>query len=71
MALEGLRTHPRWKRLLRRCDYDDDDDDDDSDHGLNQIGTKMRMIPGEKPKPFAKDNQSSGNLYIILNMFGI
>ena len=26
---------------------DDDDDDDDSDHGLNQIGTKMRMIPGE------------------------
>ena len=26
VALEGLRTHPRWKRVLRRCDYDDDDD---------------------------------------------
>ena len=31
VALEGLRTHPRWKRVLRRCDYDDDDDDDDDD----------------------------------------
>ena len=31
VALGGLRTHPRWKCVQRRCDYDDDDDGDDDD----------------------------------------
>ena len=30
VALEGLRTHPRWKLVQRGCDEDDDDDVDDT-----------------------------------------
>ena len=30
VALEGLRTHPRWKCVQRRCDEEYDDDDDDT-----------------------------------------